>query len=59
MYAQHNRLKDKYPDWKPACGIPYEDVEYIRPEAKAMVDIWLKTYGDAKDVIHGIEAIGN
>ena len=59
MYAQHTRLKEKYPDWKPARGISYEDVENIRPESKEMVGTWLKTYGDARDVIMGIEAIGN
>ena len=59
MFAQHRRLKDKFPDWEPAQGMPYEDVENMRPETKKMVDMWLKTYGDAKDVILGIEAAGN
>ena len=59
MYAQHQRLKDKFPDWKPARGMPYEDVENIRPETKKMVETWLKVYGDAKDVILGIESAGN
>lgn len=59
MFAQHRRLKDKFPDWEPATGMPYEDVENMRPETKKMVEMWLKTYGDAKDVILGIEAAGN
>ncbi|MGI9493900.1 MAG: sulfatase-like hydrolase/transferase, partial [Geminicoccaceae bacterium] len=45
MLAQHRRLKDKYPDWDPARGLPYEDVENIRPETRAMVKLWLETYG--------------
>ena len=59
MLAQHQRLKDKFPDWEPARGMPYEDVENIRPESKAMVETWLKVYGDAKHVILGVEAAGN
>lgn len=59
MLAQHNRLKDKYPDWAPARGVPYEDVENIRPETKAMVETWQRVYGDAKDVILGVESAGN
>ncbi len=59
MYAQHRRLKDKYPDWKPATGMPYEDVENLRPETKKMVETWLKIYGDARDVILGVESAGN
>ena len=39
--------------------MPYEDVANIRPETKKMVDTWLKTYGDAKDVILGVESAGN
>ncbi len=59
MRVQHTRLKDKYPDWQPARGIPYEDVENLRPETKEMVDTWLKVYGDAKHVILGVEAAAN
>ena len=59
MLAQHQRLKDKYPDWQPARGMPYEDVENIRPETEAMVDLWLQTYGDGPDVILGVESQGN
>ncbi len=59
MRVQHLRLKDKFPDWEPARGTPYEDVENIRPETREMVETWLKTYGDAKDVILGVEAAGN
>ncbi|MFQ5961462.1 MAG: sulfatase-like hydrolase/transferase [Candidatus Methylomirabilales bacterium] len=59
MRIQHMRMKDKFPDWKPARGMPYEDVENLRPETKEMVQTWLKIYGDAKDVVLGIEAAGN
>ncbi|MGI9508217.1 MAG: hypothetical protein ACR2QJ_02575 [Geminicoccaceae bacterium] len=56
MLAQHRRLKDKYPGWDPASGMPCEDVENIRPETQAMVKIWLEAYGDARDVIRGVES---
>jgi arylsulfatase len=59
MRVQHMRMKDKFPDWKPASGIPYEDVENLRPETKEMVKTWLKIYGDARDVVLGVEAAGN
>jgi arylsulfatase len=35
------------------------DVENLRPETKEMVETWLRVYGDAKDVILGVEAAGN
>ena len=38
MRVQHLRMKDKYPDWQPARGMPYEDVENIRPESQKMVE---------------------
>ena len=59
MRVQHLRMKDKFPDWKPAHGMPYEDVENLRPETREMVAMWLKTYGDARDVVMGLEAIGD
>ncbi|UCG71267.1 MAG: sulfatase-like hydrolase/transferase [Chromatiales bacterium] len=59
MRVQHLRLKDKYPDWNPSRGRPYEDVENLRPETKVMIQTWLDTYGDAKDVILGVESAGN
>ena len=59
MRAQHMRLKDRFPDRQAARGMPYEDVENLRPETKAMLVTWLKIYGDAKDVILGVEAAGN
>ena len=52
-------MKDKFPDWQQARGMPYEDVENIRPETSEMVDIWLKVFGDARDVVLGIEMEGN
>ncbi len=39
--------------------MPYEDVENLRPETKEMVQTWLKIYGDARDVILGVESAGN
>ncbi len=59
MRVQHMRMKDKWPDWRPARGMPYEDVTNMRPESKKMVETWLKIYGDAKDVVLGVEAAGN
>ena len=59
MRTQHLRMKDKFPDWEQAHGMPYEDVENIRPETKKMVETWLKIYGDAKDVVLGVEMQGN
>ena len=56
---QHLRMKDKWPDWEHARGMPYEGVENLRPETVAMIETWLLVYGDAKDVIHAIEAVGN
>ena len=53
---QHLRMKDKWPDWEPARGKPYEDVENLRPESKKMVETWLKIYGDAKDLVLGLVA---
>ena len=59
MRVQHMRMKDKWPDRQSARGMPYEDVENIRPETKEMVETWLKIYGDAKDVVLGVESAGN
>ncbi len=59
MFAQHRRLKDKFPDWDPARGMPYEDVANLRPETVKMLDLWQRVYGDAKHVILGIESAGN
>lgn len=59
MRVQHLRMKDKFPDWKPGRGMPYEDVENIRPETREMVKTWAAVYGDAKDVVLGVEAAGN
>ncbi len=44
---------------EPAIGLPYEDVENLRPETKKMVQTWLTIYGDAKDVVLGVESAGN
>ncbi len=34
--VQHLHMKSKFPDWNPARGMPYEDVENIRPETEEM-----------------------
>ena len=39
-------VRDKFHYWKPARGMPYEDVENLRPETKKIVETWLKIYGD-------------
>jgi arylsulfatase len=52
-------MKDKWPDWQAARGMPYEDVENIRPETKKMIETWLAIYGDARDVVLGVESAGN
>ena len=59
MFAQHRRLKDKFPDWEAARGMPYEDVSNLRPETAKMLELWQRVYGDAKDVILGVESAGN
>ena len=59
MRVQHLRMKDKWPDRPSARGMPYEDVENIRPETKEMVETWLKIYGDARHVVLGVESAGN
>ena len=52
-------MKHKFPNWETARGMLYEVVENLRPETKKMVETWLKIYGDAKDVILGVESAGN
>ncbi len=59
MRVQHLRMKDKWPDRPADRGMPYEDVENLRPETKEMVETWLKIYGDARDVVLGVESAGN
>ncbi len=56
--VQHIRMKHKFPNWEPARGMLYEVVENLRPETKKMVETWLKIYGDAKDLVLGVEAAG-
>ena len=48
----------RWPDLEPVRGMPREDVENIRPETQAIVQIWLQVYGDTKDVIQGVESAG-
>ena len=59
MLMQHLRLKDRFPDWDPARGMPYEGVANLRPETVEMVAMWQQVYGDARDVILGVESAGN
>ena len=59
MRVQHLRMKDKCADWAPAHGCSDEDVEDLRPETLEMVDTGRKLYGDARDVVLGVESAGN
>ena len=59
MRVQHEQMKQKFPDWEQAHGMPYEDVENLRPETEEMLEMWLKVYGDARHVVLGVEAAGN
>ena len=59
MRVQHLRLKDRFPDRDHATGRPYEDLENSRPETAEIVENWLRTYADAKDVILRVESIAN
>ncbi len=59
MLAHRRRLKDKFPDWEPARGEPYENVENIRPETQAVVELWKETYGVALHLITGVKSQGN
>jgi hypothetical protein len=34
-------MKQKYPDRKPTYGIPYEGIEYLRPETQNLVKAFL------------------
>ena len=34
-------------------------VENLRPETRAMIETGLRVYGDAKDVVLGVEGAGN
>ncbi|WP_171236649.1 sulfatase-like hydrolase/transferase [Ruegeria sp. HKCCA6837] len=38
ILARHQARKEKFPDEKPAFGIPYEGIENIRPETAAAVE---------------------
>jgi arylsulfatase len=38
---RHMMQKMKYPDRKPTYGVPYEGIEDLRPECKAMVQIFM------------------
>ena len=59
MRVQHLRMKDKFPDWDQVRGLPYENVENIRPETQKRVQTWLKIFGDARDLVLGVEMEGN
>ena len=59
MRVQHLQMKEKFPDWKQAHGMPYEDVENMRPETREMLDTWLQIYGSARDVVLGVSMPAN
>jgi len=41
MIKRHMANKKKYPDRAPTYGVPYEGIENLRPETKAMLEIFL------------------
>jgi arylsulfatase len=41
LVKRHMMQKMKYPDRKPTYGVPYEGIEDLRPECKAMVQIFM------------------
>lgn len=41
MLQRHMMRKKKYPDEQPGFGMPYEGIENLRPETKAMVEEYL------------------
>ncbi len=41
LVKRHMMQKMKYPDRKPTYGVPYEGIENLRPESKAMVRIFM------------------
>lgn len=40
ILGRHMARKEKYPDTKPAYGMPYEGIENLRPETIAAVKAW-------------------
>jgi hypothetical protein len=38
MRARHMAFKKKFPDRKETHGFPYEGIEHLRPETKAMLE---------------------
>jgi arylsulfatase len=42
---RHMMRKQKYPDEKPAYGVPYDGIENLRPESKAAVEAFLFKQG--------------
>ncbi len=41
MIRRHMMRKQKYPDEKPAFGLPYDGIENLRPESRAAVEAFL------------------
>jgi arylsulfatase len=41
MIQRHQAWKMKYPDEGPATGRPYDGIENLRPETKAVVDAFI------------------
>ena len=48
MRARHMALKKKFPDRKETHAKPYEGVSNLRPETKALVDLFEKTQSMSK-----------
>ena len=41
MVKRHMAWKQKYPDRPPTYGMPYEDIENLRPETKKLVELFM------------------
>ena len=55
LRVQHSRMKDKWLDRLTARGVPYADVDNLRPETKAVIETWLKVYGAARNAVRGFD----
>ncbi len=45
MVKRHMMMKQKYPDRPATYGAPYGGIEDLRPETKAMLEIFLLSNG--------------
>jgi arylsulfatase len=45
MVKRHIAYKQKYPDREPGRGVPYGDIQNLRPETKKLVDFFMLSQG--------------